>query len=165
MKAGRNVLIVVLLSLAVVGTAAALTEERANALKFGEALSTELELTPIASILADPDAWVGQRVRIAGEVSGVCTRQGCWMDLTSADDRTLRVKVDDGVIVFPQEAKGREAVAEGEVEILDMDLEAYTAWLRHVAEEEGRAFDPAEIGGAPYRTVRLRGLGAEIAAP
>jgi hypothetical protein len=124
-----------------------------------------MSLTPISSILEDPDRWVGQRVRIAGEISGVCAKQGCWMDLTSDDDSTLRVKVDDGAIVFPQDAVGALAQAEGKVEILDLEREKYEAWLRHVAEEEGREFDAAELGEAPFRIVRLRGLGAQISRP
>lgn len=132
---------------------------------YGEALSADMEITPIATILADPDAWVGKKVQIAGEISGVCARQGCWIEITAAADQTLRVKVDDGVIVFPQDAVGRQAVAEGEVEILDMERDKYEAWLRHVAEEEGREFDPAEVGEGPYRIVRLKGLGSEIQGP
>ncbi|MDH4066112.1 MAG: DUF4920 domain-containing protein [Acidobacteriota bacterium] len=154
-----TVVVLLLVAAAVGGVAAVAAAEIA---RFGEALTPDLEPTPIASILADPDAWVGEWVQIAGKVSGVCTRQGCWLDLTSADDATLRVKVEDGVIVFPPEAKGRQAVAEGEVEIVEMDRSGYEAWRRHVAEEEGRDFDPAEVGDGPYRTVRLRGSGAEI---
>ena len=132
---------------------------------FGEEFSGDIVTTPIGEILRDPDGWVGKRVRIAGEISGVCTKQGCWMDLMSADDSTLRVKVDDGVIVFPQDSVGHLAQAEGKIEILDLEREKYEAWLRHVAEEEGRDFDPAELGEAPYRIIRLRGLGAEITGP
>ena len=139
--------------------------EPAHVVHLGEGFSGEMSLTPISEILGSPDRWVGQRVRIAGEVSGVCTKQGCWMDLTSDEDSTLRVKVDDGVIVFPQDAVGSLAQAEGEVEILDLEREEYETWLRHVAEEEGREFDPAELGEAPYRIVRLRGLGARISRP
>jgi len=133
--------------------------------KYGEALTEGLEITPIEEILVDPDAWQGKKVQIAGEVSGVCSRQGCWIDITSADDATLRVKVDDGVIVFPQESMGRQAVAEGEVEILEMERDKYEEWLRHVAEEEGRDFDPGEVGEGPYQIVRLKGLGSEIQGP
>jgi hypothetical protein len=74
----------------------------------------------------------------------------------------LRVKVDDGVIIFPPEAVGRRAVAEGKVEIVEMTKDEYTGWMKHVAEEEGKEFDPASLGEAPYRIVRLRGLAAEI---
>jgi len=133
--------------------------------KYGESLTEGLEETPISEILGDPGAWQGKKVQIAGEVSGVCTRQGCWIDITSPEDATLRVKVDDGVIVFPEESMGRQAVAEGEVEILDMDRDEYEAWLRHVAEEEGREFDPSEMGESPYRIVRLKGFGSEIQGP
>lgn len=132
---------------------------------YGETLTAGLEVTPIETILEDPDAWEGQKVQISGVVSGVCAHQGCWIDITSAQDATLRVKVDDGVIVFPQESMGRQAVAEGQVEILDMDREKYEEWLRHVAEEEDREFDPAEVGEGPYRIVRLKGLGSEIQGP
>ena len=60
---------------------------------------------------------------------------------------------------------GRQAVAEGEVEILDMYRDEYEAWLRHVADEEGREFDPSEMGESPYRIVRLKGFGSEIQGP
>jgi hypothetical protein len=121
-----------------------------------------LEPTPIEVIVADPDAWEGKDVRISGEVTGVCAMQGCWMDLVSPENATLRVKVDDGVIVFPPEAVGQRAVAEGKVEIVEMTKDEYTGWMKHVAEEEGKEFDLESLGEAPYRIVRLRGLGAEI---
>ena len=155
----RRLLCVMVLGLAALATVATAGEVST----LGDALTADLEVTAIAEILEAPDEWVGKRVRIEGEVSGVCTKAGCWMDLTSADDATLRVKVDDGVIVFPEEALGHAAAAEGTVEILDLDREKYVAWLEHVAEEEGREFDPADVGEAPYRIVRLRGAGAEIA--
>lgn len=133
--------------------------------KYGEELTEGLEPTPISEILADPDAWAGKKVQIQGKISGVCAHQGCWIDISSPEDATLRVKVDDGVIVFPQESLGHEAVAEGEVEILDMERDKYEAWLQHVAEEEDREFDPNEVGDGPYRIVRLKGLGSEIQGP
>ena len=132
---------------------------------FGEPLSADLEVTAIATIVADPDPWVGKRVRIEGEVSGVCQKQGCWLELVSPGNASLRVKVEDGVIVFPQDTVGHRATAEGEVEILELTREEYTGWLEHQAEETGEEFDPATVGDGPHRIVRLRGLGAEITAP
>jgi hypothetical protein len=161
MKSRLSFLVALMLIASLVGA----VDQNRSVETFGEALTSGLEPTPIEAIVTDPDSWAGKRVRIAGEVSGVCTHRGCWIDLTSPDDATLRVKVDDGVIVFPQEAVGRSAEAEGEVEILEMDREQFEAWLRHVAVELGREFDPEEVGDGPYRIVRLRGVGAEIETP
>lgn len=130
---------------------------------FGEPLTADLEVTAIADIVADPDAWEGRRVRIEGDVSGVCQMKGCWLELVSPENVALRVKVDDGVIVFPPDTVGHQAVAEGEVEIIELTRDKYVAWLEHQAEETGEEFDPATVGDGPYRIVRLRGLGAEIA--
>lgn len=143
------------------GCAAAVAADRS----FGEPLSPELEVTPIADILADPDAWAGRRVRVEGRVAGVCRHQGCWLELVAPDRAAIRVQVEDGVIVFPRDAEGREAVAEGEVEILDLTRERYEEWLRHQAEEAGEEFDASRVGDGPYRIVRLRGTGAVIAGP
>jgi hypothetical protein len=134
----------------------------AETLKLGEPMESERQVTPIVEILDAPDAWVGKTVRIEGRVAEVCTKMGCWMDLVSPEDARMQVKVDDGVIVFPLEAVGRHASAEGKVEILDMSRDQYEAWLRHAAEETGKEFDPTRVGDGPYRIVRLRGLGAEI---
>ncbi len=130
--------------------------------RLGEPLDAALSPTPIAEILASPDAWSGKTVRIEGKVAGVCAKQGCWMDLVAPDGARIQVKVDDGVIVFPQDAVDLQAAAEGQVEILDLTRERFEAWLRHAAEEANREFDPAEVGDGPYRIVRLRGRGAEI---
>lgn len=147
----------VAMALAVVGSSVS-----AETLKLGEPVESKRQVTPIEEILAAPDAWVGKTVRIEGRVAEVCTKMGCWMDLVSQDNARMQVKVDDGVIVFPLEAIGRWAAAEGKVEVLEMSREQYEAWLRHAAEETGKEFDPSQVGEGPYRIVRLRGLGAEI---
>ncbi len=130
--------------------------------RFGEELSLE-DLTPIEEVLSRAAELEGQRVRVAGEVSGVCQRKGCWMDVRSDSGASLRIKVKDGVIVFPAESLGHGAVVEGVVELLDMEREAYVAWQQHFAEDAGESFDPTSIGEGPFRIVRLQGRGAEIA--
>lgn len=125
---------------------------------------TLAETTSVAKILADPDAWVGKTVRIEGKVLDVCPMAGCWMELEEGDGAAkLRVKVDDGAIVFPVTAKGRLAVAEGVVEAIPMTREKYVAWLEHLAEERGQAFDPSTVGEGPFRIVQVKGTGARIA--
>lgn len=121
------------------------------------------ETTSMAKILADPDAWVGKRVRIEGKVMDVCPMAGCWMELQEGDGVSkLRVKVEDGLIVFPVTAKGKLAVAEGTVEAIPMTREQYVGWLEHLAEERGEKFDASTVGEGPFRILQLKGEGARI---
>jgi hypothetical protein len=125
------------------------------------------ETTPIAAIVADPDAWLGKTVRVEGRVADVCPMKGCWMELAEeGGGHVVRIKVDDGVIVFPSAAAGRPAVAEGVVKAIEMTREAYLGWLAHLAEERGETFDAeaAEIGVGPFRIIQIQATGAEIEA-
>jgi len=139
-------------------TPSAAVENQAE--QFGEPLTLG-EATPIADVLDRPDEFVGKRVAVRGRVAEVCPNMGCWVDLQEGD-RRLRVKVEDGVIVFPKTLAGKTATAEGTIERLEMSREEYEAYLRHEAEEKGVEFDPALIGDPPYSVIRLRGLGAQV---
>jgi hypothetical protein len=82
--------------------------------------------TPLADVIAKPADFVGKTIRVEGVVTAVCEHMGCWMTLVPAGaagekPATLRLKVDDGVIVFPVTAKGRAATAQGVVEAVGGD--------------------------------------------
>ena len=132
---------------------------------YGEGVKVE-KATPIAKILADPDAFLGKRVRVEGGVLDVCPKKGCWIEVGD-DKQHIQVKVEDDVIVFPTAAKGGIAAAQGVVEAIEMTREKYLGWLAHRAEEMGEEFDPetADIGDGPYRLIRIRGEGARIESP
>lgn len=126
---------------------------------------TLAETTSIGKILAEPDAWVGKHVRVEGEVTDVCPMKGCWMEISEPEGDRLRVRVEDGAIVFPVDAKGKRAVAEGVVEAIPMSRAQYVGWMSHLAEEKGETFDPATVtGDGPFKILELRGLGAQIGA-
>ena len=83
--------------------------------KLGEGVTLK-EATPIASITAKPADFVGKTVRIDGVATAVCTHMGCWMAVApegQPDAPTVRLKVEDGVIVFPVSAKGKKVSAQG----------------------------------------------------
>lgn len=116
----------------------------------------------IADLLKSPDAWVGKTVRVAGTVTDVCPRAGCWIDITDdSGQRTIRLKVNDGEIVFPVEASGKPVVAEGTFARIEMTEEQAVGWARHLAEERGDTFDP-ETDDAPTVIYRIEGRGARI---
>lgn len=71
-------------------------------------------LVKISELLAQPDRYQGKVVRVEGLVTDVCAKRGCWMQLASDEEfQVLQIKVDDGVMVFPLDAKGKMASAEG----------------------------------------------------
>jgi Domain of unknown function (DUF4920) len=118
--------------------------------------------TSISDILANPDTFKGKSVRVEGMISDVCAQRGCWMELAGqAAGEKLRFKVDDGEMVFPVEAKGKYAVAEGVVAVNELSLQDSRDYAEYQAKEAGRPFDPASVT-APMRIVRLDGVGAVL---
>src|SRR5258706_10465391 len=88
--------------------------------KLGKPL-TLTEPTPLAQIEAHPENYVGKVVQIRGRVSEVCQAMGCWMNIVDpVGERSMRIKVNDGEIVFPESAVGKLATAEGKLVKLDL---------------------------------------------
>jgi hypothetical protein len=80
---------------------------------YGEGVTSRPAVS-IRALLEQPRQYVGQTVRVEGLVSAVCQHMGCWLEITDAElGRGVRFKVRDGVIVFPKDAVGRRASAEG----------------------------------------------------
>jgi hypothetical protein len=128
---------------------------------YGEPLSGS-DTTLISVLMADPDHYVGQVVRVEGLITGVCEKRGCWMSLASDQEfEDLRIKVDDGVIVFPIEAKGRRAVAEGEFFKIEMTMEQTIAYKKHHAEEHNEKFDASTVT-EPLTYYQIKATGAVI---
>ena len=128
---------------------------------FGEPLS-DATAVRIAELTANPDRYVGRHVKVVGLVADVCPMKGCWVDiLDRKSSETIRLKVQDDVIVFPTEAKGREIVAEGTLRRIDLSPRQAVAWLRHEAVERGEVFvEPAEP--APLTIYQIEGRGAVV---
>ena len=92
------------------------------------------ETTPIKAIVDRPAAYVGKTLRVDGVATAVCTHMGCWMAVAAEGDErgpTVRLKVDDGVIVFPVTAKGRKVSAEGVFEVVGSGAESKEAANEH----------------------------------
>lgn len=122
------------------------------------------ESTPVATLLDHPQEHAGKSVRVEGTVIDVCAKAGCWLEIQAGEgERSLRVKVKDGEIVFPTSARGHRAVAEGTFESRELDRAAYLSRARHLAEEQGRKFDEASVvGDGPFQVHQLAGRAAEI---
>lgn len=132
-----------------------------NGKKYGEKITLK-EKTPISTLLSNPDKYAGKKVLVEGLIVDVCEKRGCWIQIASDQEfQKLQFKVDDGVIVFPMEGKGKKVLAEGVFEKLEYTKEQLIEQAKHQAEEQGKPFDPTSItkGKTVYR---LKGLGAVI---
>lgn len=137
------------------------TGVHAKTLELGEPLTLNTVIK-VSEINNSPEQYIGKRVLIEGLIIDVCAARGCWMDIASdMPFEKIQVKVVDGEIVFPLEAKGKNARVEGTVEEMKLSKDQAIWMARHRAEEQGKTFDPATVTG-PVTFYRIRGLGAEI---
>jgi hypothetical protein len=113
----------------------------------------------IAALLARPASFVGKTVQVTGKITAVCQEMGCWMYLADDQGRKIRIKVNDGEIVFPNDGAGRIAAAEGV--FTKMTREQLIEQAQDEAESSKRPFDPASIksGTVEYQ---IQGTGAVI---
>ena len=123
----------------------------------------------IPELLARPEEYVGKKVRVEGVVSAVCAKRGCWMMVTDPESgKGVRIKVEDGVIVFPMEAMGHKAAAEGVFEVAGPGGEHAGAGMKgeHAgAKQHGeQAEHAAETGAAPHACAEQEKAAAKAVA-
>lgn len=113
-------------------------EQTAQREVYGTAMPKGGDALPVPKLLAEAAQHDGKPVRVAGTVSGVCQKVGCWMQLRAGDD-TVRVRFRDYAFFVPLDVSGRPAVVEGTAQVGVVTQ----AERRHLAEDAGRS--PAEI--------------------
>src|ERR1041384_6725208 len=74
--------------------------------KLGKPL-TGKEPMPLATLMTNANDYVGKTVQVRGKITEVCQMMGCWMDLTNDDGQKVKIKVNDGEIVFPKDSQAR----------------------------------------------------------
>lgn len=122
----------------------------------------EAQVVRVAQLLDEPDRYLDQRVKVEGLVDDICPMKGCWIDILETQSKqTIRFKVQDDVVVFPAEARGKQVVAEGILRKHEMSKQQAIEWLRHLADEKGEAFDETSVTG-PMSFYQIEGLGAEV---
>ncbi|RKZ17623.1 DUF4920 domain-containing protein [bacterium] len=136
----------------------------ALAADFGEDLS-DAETVKVSTLLASPDDYVGKTVKIEGRITGVCAHRGCWLEIAGDEDfQSMRIKVEDGVMVFPADAVGSTATAEGVFTKIEITAEQATAVHKAKCEkgekgEKGCQHEAATEAGVIYQ---IAGVGAVI---
>ncbi|MEX2115465.1 MAG: DUF4920 domain-containing protein [Bacteroidota bacterium] len=131
--------------------------------KYGKSLTLK-KATPIAELLGKAESFKGQTVLLDGEITEVCQKKGCWIKMKDGSSETeVQVKVEDDVIVFPKDGKGKKIRTEGVVSVTVLTEVERRSKAEHEAEEQGtlKEFDPSKIVG-PVTVVRIEGEGAVV---
>lgn len=128
---------------------------------YGEPLS-DLEPVRIGELTGNPESFVDRRIKVVGLVNDICPMKGCWVDIVEEQSsETIRLKVQDDVIVFPAEARGQEIVAEGTLRRHEMSPQQAVRWLRHLAEERGEEYEEPD-NPQPLTFYQIEGIGAVL---
>ncbi len=129
---------------------------------FGAKINQKTPLLQISKLLASPDDFAEKKIRVEGLVTGVCAHRGCWITLASDKEfETLRVKVQDGAIVFPVELKGKKVQVEG---IFKKIVRKAAHKCPHAEKQESKG-EHKGCGGCAHKNqdqvyYQLQGLGA-----
>jgi len=124
--------------------------------KYGKEITLK-DKTPISVILESPEKFEGKTVLVEGTVAAVCEHRGCWIDIESENEK-IKVKVEDGVIVFPTDAKGKLALVEGVVaEVKDDSCDT-----EHSESSENKESSGCCSVEKKVKNYRIEGLGALI---
>jgi hypothetical protein len=125
--------------------------------KYGAGVTLEQGVT-VAELLAKPETHLGKTVRVDGVVMAVCQNMGCWMEIADNEQSPgIQFKVEDGVIVFPKDGKGRRASAQGTFEVApsaDEHAAEHTeehAQAPNPSEHEKHMAEAAKATGTKYR--------------
>jgi hypothetical protein len=151
----------ILLALSINVSAMACEDHKGEVSSFGNGVKGNVT-HKISDVMAGKEGLAGTYVRVSGKVTDVCPMKGCWMTLkdTKTGDE-IRVKVKDDVVVFPKEAKGKIAIAEGTLKARHYSKRQAIKYYEHLAEERGEKFDKSTVKG-PVTLYEIQAKGAEI---
>jgi len=128
--------------------------------KYGKEISLKNK-TKIGDILSNPAKYDGKKVLVEGTVVGVCESRGCWIELSGEKDfQKIKVKVNDGEIVFPLEAKGKKALVEGEV--YSVEVEKKSDCSGTCGEKDKSKEDECQHTKKTEKVYQIKGFGAKI---
>ena len=130
--------------------------------QYGEVISLEMS-TSIDSIFSNPEKYIGSNIMIEGTISEVCPLRGCWIVVDDKEsDSSIRVKVTDGVIVFPLSSIGYEARVEGIFSKLEFTVKEARSWKVHLEKEKGNIVSPDSITITDQDLVEYRVIGKGV---
>jgi hypothetical protein len=142
--------------------------------KLGKVITLK-DKTPVSQILSKPADYEGKEVLVEGKILGVCKEKGCWIEVAGEKKgQKIKVKVNDGEIVFPKNSKGKTVLVEGTVEEVNPEMSCDKEMkkddkakmdMKECAEKGKEAKNAKEEGccaGDVKKVYQIKGLGAVI---
>ncbi|WP_345225944.1 DUF4920 domain-containing protein [Hymenobacter koreensis] len=101
---------------------------------YGAAVTEEgaQPLSVLPTVLGKQDS---AQVKLVGTITDVCQARGCWMKMTTAEGKEMRVKFKDYAFFVPKDIKGKTAVIDGWVHREEVAVED----LQHYATDAGKS--------------------------
>ena len=83
------------------------------ATEMGQPITLE-QAVSIDTMMAAPEAYLGQTVMIEGKVMGRCSGSGCWISIDRGPETAgLIVQAEDKSFIFPENCVGKEVAIQG----------------------------------------------------
>jgi hypothetical protein len=126
---------------------------------------SDADAVPLAKVIADPQAYSNQYVRMTGVVSDVCPKKGCWVRVAASKDAKpgqpdVFIKFPDPPSGFyvPPDSVGKTATVEGTLKMGQMSERA----ARHFLEDKGAPQEEVEKIVGPQKQLTVAGASVAI---
>jgi hypothetical protein len=96
-------------------------------------------------------------VKVKGKVVDVCTKEGCWLKIATADGKMM-VKMKDHAFLVPVDINGKEVIVDG---IAKMKVTSVKE-LQHYAEDAGSTQEEIAAIKEPKKEVVLNATGIRV---
>ena len=119
----------------------------------------------IPSLINNANQFLDKQIVTEGKIVDVCPMKGCWIEIKDSDsDQIIRVKVQDDVIIFPQDSKEKKVIVNGVFTKIEFTEDQAIKWKMHLAEEKGLKLEESDVtlDSSDLIEYRIKGLGAKI---
>jgi hypothetical protein len=138
-------------------TEPAKTPEKPERVKIGKALAGA-EAVTVKDLLADPEKYKDKIVRVSGKVEDFCHHKLAWFSVTATDSPGMVRVFTVPRFKVPKDCKGKQAVAEGKVEVIEIAAEH----VAHYSKEHKFLAGVKVEEGKPLKRPIVRAFGAEL---
>ena len=119
----------------------------------------------ISSLIDNPNQFLDKQIVTEGKIVDVCPLKGCWIEIKdSHSGQIIRVKVQDDVIIFPEDSKEKKVIVNGVFTKIEFTEDQAIKWKIHLAEEKGLKLEESDVtlDSSDLIEYRIKGLGAKI---